>query len=433
MNKSKIIIRAFLVCGVLAAALFSLGCSRKSGGTGSPAADSAKTTIRVAWRGRDNRRNVTLEAVKLFEQANPDIAVILEYMETDGYWDNLAGQVADGTAPDVMQCGDNYPGYVAQDALLELEPYTGNLLDVSRFDQDALEAGSMNGHLYGVCLGTATLALVYNKSLLEKGGASLPKDPMTWNELRLYALSIMPHLLPGVYPLVDNSSNQTDYITYFLRQNNAPLYRDGASRATVEDFAQWIAFWENLRADQLIPDIETAGSYLETGPETSMLTAGKAVIGLIRSNLFGIYQEATADELDFIQVPDIEKNALWKQPTRYLCVNKKSAEPKAAVRFIDFFVNNPDVGKMLGADLGVSSSRAVREAIGANAGGNDKKLYAFYDVATGHTSPLDPSLPNDREFNNTFKLITQRVAAGQLTVHQGAEQIHRVVQQLLKK
>ncbi|MDR2483832.1 MAG: extracellular solute-binding protein [Treponema sp.] len=433
MNKSKIMIRAFFVCGVLAAAMFSPGCGRKSGGTGSPATDSAKTTIRVAWWGGDNRRNATLEAVKLFEQANPDIAVILEYMERDKYWDNLAGQVAGGTAADVIQCGGNYPGYVAQDALLELEQYTGNLLDVSRFDQDALETGSMNGHLYGVCLGTATLALVYNKSLLEKSGAGLPKDPMTWNELRLYALSIMPHLLPGVYPLVDNSSDQTDYMTYFLRQNNAPLYRGGASQAAVEDFAQWIAFWENLRADQLIPDIETAGSYPETGPESSMLTAGKAVIGLILSNRFGMYQEATTDELDFIQVPDIEKNALWKQPTRYLCVNKKSADPKAAVRFISFFVNNPEVGKMLGADLGISSSQPVREALAANAGGNGKKLYAFYEVAASHTTPMDPSLPDDQEFNNTFKLITQRVAAGQLTVHQGAEQIYRVVQQQLKK
>ena len=90
-------------------------------------------------------------------------------------------QIGGGSAPDIMQFGGNYPDFVDRDVLLELEDYKGNLLQIDssdEFDQSVLETGSMNGHLYGVCLGTNTLVLAYNKTMLDEADV-----PTTWEGL----------------------------------------------------------------------------------------------------------------------------------------------------------------------------------------------------------------------------------------------------------
>jgi multiple sugar transport system substrate-binding protein len=425
---------ALVITVLLAVSLVSCGGKKTApAASSSEARSAASKTIRVVWWGSDERHKRTLEVIALFEKANPDIKVSPEYMGSDSYWDKLAVQVSGGTAPDVIQFGGNYPDYVAKDALLELNKYKGNLLDITNLDQDALELATMNQNLYGVCLGTNMLCLVYNKTLLENSGAPLPKEIMTWEELRAYCLSIAPSLPKGVFPMTDNCSNQANYFVYFMRQNNTPVYRNGTSSVSAEDAAKWVSLWEGFRADKIIPDAETTSSYADTSIDSSTLIAGKAAISLIWSNQFGSYQNATEHELGIILLPSPETYANWIMPSQYLCVNKKSANPDAAMAFINFFVNNPDAGKILGNDRGISISSVVREAIGANSTPADQKLYDYYAVATTYTKPMDPNLPNDQEFINTFKLIHQRVTFGQLTVAQGGEEIYKLIQRLLVK
>ena len=406
--------------------------------SGAPASQSTEAPaddaeIRVVWWGGDARHEITLEAIDLFEEAFPNITVNPEYMGNDSYWDKLATQVAGGTAPDVIQFGNNYPDYVAKDALLELESYADNLLDFSNFDKDVIELGSMNGHLYGICLGTNTLTVVYNKAMIEAAGAPLPNQSMSWDELREYLVTIAPMLPEGVFPMADNSSNNNAYLTYYMRQNQTPIHRNGEALMTPEALTKWIEMWEGYRADKLIPDAETAFSFAESAPDSSSLVAGRSAIAMIWSNLVPTYQAAMQDELDLIQLPSAANLGAWVQPSQFMCVNKKSANPEVAVSFINFFVNNPDAGVILGNDRGISSSSVVREALQAIASPIDQKVYNFYAVVTPNTFPMDAKLPNDQEFINTYRLIMQGVAYGQSTPAEGGQQVYDLAQELLVK
>jgi len=79
-------------------------------------------------------------------------------------------------------------------------------------DPSAIESGTIDGHLYGVSTGVTMPALVYNKSLIQRVGAPLPKVSMTYEEFRNYLVMLKSKLPSGTYPMQDIgalSSNST--------------------------------------------------------------------------------------------------------------------------------------------------------------------------------------------------------------------------------
>jgi multiple sugar transport system substrate-binding protein len=401
--------------------------------SGEASGASTQKNISIVWWGSDSRHQKTLDVIKLFETAYPDIKVSPEYSGMDGYFDKLNVQIAGGSAPDVIQYGGDYVEYVKMDAFLELDKYLGNQLDLSKFEPDMIDSGRYYGSLYGVCLGTNMPSLIYNKSLLERAGIPLPNQIMTWEQLAAYCRSIAPKLPAGVYPMADNSSNQTIYLSYFMRQNGTPIYRNETTQATAAALQKWIELWEGFRAEKLIPDAETSASYPETGVDNSILVAGRAVIGFLWSNQLLAYQGAMQDELGMIQLPDIEKKQNWVNPSQAMCVYKRSPNAEAAVTFINFFVNDVEAGKILGTDRGTPCSSKVRDAYMPLATPVDQKIFEYYSVAAKYTSSRDLNLPNDQEFISTFKLIAQRVAFGQITAQEGGKQSYELIQRMLAK
>jgi multiple sugar transport system substrate-binding protein len=394
---------------------------------------TGKTNIRFVWWGSDDRHKNTLAAISLFEKAYPDIAVTPEYMGSDSYWDKLAVQTAGGNAPDVQQFGGNYPDYVAKDALLELEKYRGNLLNLADFDEAILEDASMNGHLYGISLGTNMLCLIYNKSMLERAGAPLPPETWSYAQMRQYMASIQSRLPAGVWPITDLSFNQTFY-NYMMRQNKTATHiGDNKTQSTATSALPWLDLWEDYRKNKLCPDIETTATYADSNVDNSAIVAGKVAFGFIWSNQVIGYQNAMKDEIGVQTLPDLEKNAMQLRPSQYICVNKKSANPEAALKFVNFFVNDLEVGKILGSDRGVSSSSAVRAAITPLASPTEQKVYNYYAIATKHLMTAYPNTPNTQEWDNTYKLINQRLAFGQINATQAAREIYDLTIRLLAK
>ena len=92
-----------LMAGVMAAGMAmslaacggstSIAASTTESTTASTDAASAAEgdiTLRFAWWGGDERANATLEVIKQFEAANPNIHIEAEYGSSDGYHDKLA-------------------------------------------------------------------------------------------------------------------------------------------------------------------------------------------------------------------------------------------------------------------------------------------------------------------------------------------------------
>ncbi len=403
-------------------------------GLGLTARAAAQTELRIVWWGGDSRHEKTLKVVELFEAANPDIKVVPEYMGGDSYWDKLATQVAGGNAPDVIQFGGNYPDYVKKDVLMPLNGFFGNLIDISGIDQGVIDSATIDGNTYGLCLGTNMMGIVYNKTALESAGAELPAPGASWADLAAYCEKIKPLLPEGMFPMADNSGHNTNYVSFYSRQMDKPLYTsEGVTKADAAVIKDFLDMWQGWREKGLVPDAETSAQYSEQGVDTSSMVAGKAAMCVLYSNQLVGYQDAMQDELAIMPLPDMDKNAAWIMPSQYFCVNKQSKVQDAAAKFINFFVNTPEVGLVLGNDRGISANANVRAAIAEQATPVDQMIYDLYAIAAGHTTPMDPNVPNDQEFTDGFKRICQEVAFGTKDTQTAAQEAFDFLNEMIAK
>ncbi|HZJ88481.1 MAG TPA: sugar ABC transporter substrate-binding protein, partial [Sphaerochaeta sp.] len=213
-----------------------------------------------------------------------------------------------------------------------------------------------------------------------------------------------------------------------------PLY-DASDRSTAvrpADAQRYLELFAGYRNEGLVPPADIAAGYGENNADSSMVIAGKAVIGFIWTNQLSGYQAASADELDFIELPGAaETKALWQPPSQFYAVNKDSHNLAETVKFIDFLVNDPEAAFILGSDRGTPASATARSAGSAFAA--DQKVIDYMNVAGPHSSSETDHVPNDTEFNSTLYLIYQRVAFGQITPAQGGQQIYELLLRLIAK
>jgi multiple sugar transport system substrate-binding protein len=401
--------------------------------TGGPA------ELRMGWWGNDDRAERTMKVIELFEAAYPDIKVAGEPNGgTADHFQILDTQLAANDAPDIIQFGGNWPDY--QQYLEPLNDYLGKQLLIDtpeRFDQTALiPATAADGNLYCVSLGTNTLILAYNKTMIEAAGVALPKDNMAWDELIAYGRELKEKLPEGVWPFVDNSTNQANYLSYYYRQQGTPLWTSddgGKSYATVESAKKWLQMWADMRAEGLIPDADTTATYGETGTDNSALVAGKAAIGLIWSNQLAGYQAAMTDQLGATTLPKGGEKSYVIQMSQYLGIYNGSKNKEAAALFVNFFVTTPTAGAVLQTNRGVPSSPVVRQATAVGATKTDAEVYRIYEAVADRTIPQDPNLPNDQEFVNELQLIGQQVAFGESTVDEAAADLQALIERLAVK
>jgi multiple sugar transport system substrate-binding protein len=123
-------------------------------------------------------------AAAAFEKANPDIKLKITQTAWGDYWTTLSTGFVSGTAPDVFTNHlARYPEFVANDLLVDIGPlikkdnvptdiYLGGLYDL----------WGKGGKQYGLPKDWDTIALIYNKAMLEKAGVD-PKElnDLTWN------------------------------------------------------------------------------------------------------------------------------------------------------------------------------------------------------------------------------------------------------------
>jgi multiple sugar transport system substrate-binding protein len=291
----------------------------------------------------------------------------------------------------------------------------------------------VNGVLYALPLAANMPAILYNRSLLQKAGAPLPKVSMTWDEFNAWLAAVKAKLPSGVYALADNSANsdQSFFFGYWCRQNKTTMWDGKASHLTAADVQKYFDLWAGYRSSGFIPPAATAADYAETNESSSSLIAGKVAACVIWSNQLLNYQNATTDALDLIELPNSAgSKALWGQMSQMMSINKNSKNPEAAAKFISYRVNDTGVWKTMGADPGTPVTPDARAVVSTTT--EAQKIAAYLDIAGAHAYARDPNMPGDSEWNSSLFLIAQNVAYGRATTAQGGQQVVDLITRLTR-
>lgn len=405
------------------------GSTAESGAESTSAASSSagadgKTTLNVLWWGSQTRHEMTTAMLEKFEELNPDIDVVMDYSDWDGYWTKLPAQVAGGQTPDVFQMDyARMTQYVGNGVMAELDSYVADgSLDMSNVDQNILDSGKVDGKLYAISTGTNAPALLYRKDLLDELGLSLPMNP---------TMSEYAEVSKAVYEatgLRDTFVADCTAVIFrqHLRNYGLNLYNDDATALGFDDPKYLVNMWK------LALKAQEEGWGLKPG-EATATTAFDSMVSdawsrLQNSNELQAYREATGKDIRMVMLPkmdDATTAATFLKPAMFWCVGADSDVKEAAIRYINFFANDEACYDIVGIERAVPISSAMRDYVAPKLDDISKEVVEYIDYVSepGNSSPLmNPDPECHKEVSDLLDQYSEQVRYGEITELESAAQ-----------
>jgi multiple sugar transport system substrate-binding protein len=400
----------------------------------------AKVTLRLAWWGNPTRDARTLKAVEMYMAKNPNVTIETETTGWGGYWDKLATQAAANNLPDIMQHDYAYISqYAKKDLLLDLTPYvTSNRINLKKVDENFISGGRVDGKLYGINLGTNALSVIYDPAILKKAGVSAPKASWTWADFEKIAAQVYKKTGVRTMPL----SNVDPKVVFdnMLRQTGASFFepKTGASLGFTDE-KLLIEFFEIqlrlLKAGVLVkPD---TAFVTKTIPENEF-AKGQSWNDFVWSNQVVAFAEAAKRPIGIALCPkiaDSKRPGTFLKPSMFFSVAKSSANKDEAAKFVDYFINDIEVNKVLLAERGIPIVPSVRNALKKLVDPVNRQVFEFIElVGDNNASPIDPAdPPGAGEVLNVFKTIDQEVLYGAISAKDAAAKFMKQANEILAK
>jgi multiple sugar transport system substrate-binding protein len=119
-----------------------------------------------------------------FSEQNPNIAVKIEQLGWDDYWSGIQTGFVAGTAPDVFTNHlAKYPEFAQSNQIVDIQPLVErDGVDTEQYIGELAELWTREGKRYGLPKDWDTVAVVYNKQMLEEAGIDpAMMEDWTWN------------------------------------------------------------------------------------------------------------------------------------------------------------------------------------------------------------------------------------------------------------
>jgi multiple sugar transport system substrate-binding protein len=396
--------------------------------------------IRHAWWGNPERDKRTFAVIEIFNEKHPNIEVVGETLGFNDYFTRLATQIAGGNMPDVIQQGYGVmQEYVDRGTMIPLTEYIGKTITIDDVDESAIAAGTFNGELYGLTIGANTMATVYNTTLVEQGGEEF--DPITWtyDDLKRVAVAISEATPEGVYGTDDSTADWGAFGVFSSQNGFAEQYTDDGKDFTFD--AQLVIdfwnMWKDIRdAGGTPPGAESAGLAGQADLTVQGVVTGMTAITYAWSNQIVGIQDLMQDKVGAAMRPHLAGGEPGQsvQPSQFVCLSRDTVDPEAATTYMNAFVHDPDMTKVLGLERGIPEVASVREMLAPTLSEAEAITVAYFDAIQGHIGPLPPAPPaGNREVEELFERIAVNILLDRQSIEDTANQFMQEARGILRR
>ena len=355
-----------------------------------------KTQLTILWWGSQTRHDLTVAMIEKFEEKYPEIDLVMDYSDWGGYWTKLAAQVAGGQTPDIFQMDYAYLAqYASNNVLAPLDEYmAGGALDVSNVSENIIKTGQVKGVTYAISTGTNAPVMLYRRDVLNDLGIEIPMTP-TMTEYKEISKKVAEATGLRSTFITDCSA---DILRFRLRNYGLNLYNDDASALGFDDPQYIVDMWQDALDAQhegwgMIPGEETAATAFDSMVNDSWSRYQN-------SNELAAYRDATGLDISMVQIPNLDDataSATYLKPSMFWCVAQQSEKKDAAIKFLNFFTNDPDCFDIIGVERAIPISSEMRAHVSGNLDEVGQQVAAFIEYASqpGNASPLmnpDPTV-----------------------------------------
>lgn len=354
-------------CVLTFATLLLTACSLgKKDNSSEKSTSKGSVNLRISWWGGDTRHEAMRNAIKEFENENPNIKVKSEYSGFDGYQEKFTTELSGGTAPDVARIDAQWLDQY-QNHLEDLNNYK-SILKLDNFKSDSLKASTINGKLLGTPLSTIYMPLFFNKTMLDKYGIETPK---TWEDI----IAMKDKLPDNVYPLTTGFSSKIATPMFIFKIMTTQTGKSiGNSKDklqyTKKEFKDAITYYKMLVDKKIIPSkklLDNAGA-VDGAPNP----------GLVDGTQLSFFQWDTGVSVEEQQLKDAgyeiavagfptmkngKSNGNFSKPSAVFSVPESSKHKKEAAKLISFLLNDKAALQEIKLENGFPDSSAGKKIV----------------------------------------------------------------------
>lgn len=409
------------------AGLAACGPNASGGSSGGEEGSADSGSLRLAWWGNPTRNENTENVVAAYGDVAPDVTISLEPGEWSGYWDKLATQTAGGDFPDIVQMDEKYLAeYGERGALLDL---AGAGLDTSEFAEGSVEVGELpEVGLAAINAGLNAFCFLINPVVFEEAGVDIPDDTTwTWDDLIDTAVQISENTPDGTYGMTQMGTVQGLFQVY-VRQAGQDQYKDGAAGFDAATATEWFEWGQRIQESGAGPDASTSVEDASQSMDQSLFATGKVAMTVAWSNQVVAHDGLVPEGVTVLRPPSMTGSAsdaqLWYKASMYWAVSASSANPEAAVAFVDFLVNSPEAGKILSVERGVPGNLAVREAIVPDLDEANTKAVDYLNAIESELGPAPEITPQGGgEFESILTRAGEDMLFGNITAEEAGQRV----------
>lgn len=398
-----------------------------------PADDSKKVTLRFSWWGSDVRHKTTLVAFDEYSKANPNVTLEGEYSTIDTYYQKLVTQLAGNTAPDVIQV--DYPWLtdlsLQGQFFLNLNDYS-NIIDLTKFDADYLKGWCYVGdRLEGIPFAQNGYTMMFNKKVVDAAGIDLNEDSLwDWQKLIDEGVKFQQKNPDMVFLHSDIQTLEKNIFKPYVIQTYGGQWinSDYSMPFSKANLVQTYKFMLELQDKKLIQPISETAAFNGKIDQNPVWANGKAAI-VIRwaSDLISL-QNPNVD-MGVARLPVIngsKDTAINTKPSMIGVINAKSENPEAAIKFLNWAVNEEDAIKVLKDVRGVPATTNARDILTKNNLINPQ-LKKATEVAVANAGTPQNGLNDNTEITSISVDVLSQVLFKKVTPEEGADMLIKLV------